>query len=887
MKKFNQLLFATAVMLFTTVAFAQSSIKGKVIDAEMNSPLPGANVLEKGTTNGMTTDFEGSFTLTTQSTSGEIVISYVGYESRTIKFNGDADLGTIVLNPDNSLAEVVIVGSGVIDLAEDRKTPVAVSTIKKSEILARGVGNVEVTEIMKYSPSVFVSPGGGGFGDSALFVRGFDDTNTAVLLNGQPINSQEDGRIFWSNWQGLSDVANAIQIQRGLGSSKLAISSVGGTVNIVTKAADKQRGGSVRFLAGNDSYFKTTAEYNTGVNDKGWAFSFLVDHWQAHRSWAEGTFGQGQNYFFSVGYKPNEKHNFNFLLTGAPQFHGQRWSQRESTIEDDPKFNQHWGYTSGEENGRYTSDIESERRNYYHKPVMNLNWDWTISEKSSLSSVLYASWGRGGGTGPRGEGRLRTPDGQIDYFAIEQQNFGDPDGIGNSGDYLILPGDDDVLGTDDDEDGNYIRRASVNNHSWYGLVTNFNTELNENLNFNVGADLRLYRGDHFRQVVDFYGLEGWANDRPDGAVVTETFEADPWAALFDFADEDQRIDYDYSENINYQGVFSQIEYATDKFSAFFQGAVSNQSFEREGRFQTDENGNQVTRNSDKINKIGYNIKGGTSYAINEANKFFVNAGYYSRQPFLDNIFNDIRTSNDFVNPEVDNEDITGVEAGYEFKIGDNFSAIVNVYYTKWENRVIQEDDGVNTNGTPNDPSDDFNTRTFQRGVNQTHRGVEFDFMYRPTHWLRLNGFISAGSWKYDGESSFDEFDDDTGELINSETGVNRDGVSVPGLAQTTMGLTARANITSGLSLDGGVKYFGNNYRNEPFAALTTRNTGKIDPFALADLGFTYNFNIGKERLTLRGNVFNVLDNVVVSNSDRFGFFNTDGRTYNVSLRYNF
>jgi hypothetical protein len=89
-----------------------------------------------------------------------------------------------------------------------------------------------------------------------------------------------------------------MQIQRGLGSSKLAISSVGGTVNIVMKAAEKQQGGSVRFLSGNDSYFKTTAEYNTGVNDKGWAFSFLVDHWQAHRSWARGTFGQGQNYFF-------------------------------------------------------------------------------------------------------------------------------------------------------------------------------------------------------------------------------------------------------------------------------------------------------------------------------------------------------------------------------------------------------------------------------------------------------------------------------------------------------------------------------------------------------------------------------------------------------------
>ncbi|WP_299112619.1 carboxypeptidase-like regulatory domain-containing protein [uncultured Winogradskyella sp.] len=864
MKKFNQFLFATVMMLFTTVAFAQSTIKGKVIDAEMNSPLPGANVLEKGTTNGVTTDFEGTFTLTTQSDSGEIVISYVGYESKTIQFNGDADLGTIALNSDNSLDEVVIIGSGVIDLAEGRKTPVAVATVKKAEIQAKGVGNVEVTEILKSTPSVFVSPGGGGFGDSALFVRGFDDTNTAVLLNGQPINSQEDGRIFWSNWQGVADVANAIQVQRGLGASKLAISSVGGTVNIVTKAADKQRGGSVRFLAGNDSYFKTTAEYNTGVNDKGWAFSFLIDHWQAHRSWAEGTFGEGQNYFFSVGYKPNERHNFNFLLTGAPQAHGQRWSQSRQRIKDDPKFNQHWGYTSSEENGRYTSEIDSERRNFYHKPVMNLNWDWTINDKSSLSTVLYASWGRGGGTGPRGEGRIRTADGQIDYFAIEQAN----EAIG------VSMGGDDGPG--------YIRRASMNNHAWYGIVSNFNHEFTENLSFNVGTDLRYYKGDHFRQIVDLYGLEGWEED---GVVYTETYDADPWAALFDFADEDDRIDYDYSETITYQGLFTQLEYSKDKFSTFIQAAVSNQTYVREGRHISYSDDN--LGDSDDLNKVGYNIKGGVSYAINDANKFFINAGYYSRQPFLDNVFENIRRENTLVSPEVDNEDITGVEIGYEFKICDNFTAVANFYHTQWENRVDVAGGGTIDNGTPGDPSDDIEVSFFERGINQKHIGAELDFIYRPTSWLRLNGFLSAGSWKFEGASTSDTFNEDTGELISSSEAEDRDGVRVPGIAQTTAGFSANAKITSSLSIDGNINYFGNNYEHDR-TAIQTRNVGKVAAYSLTDFGLTYTYNFGNnDSLVLRGNVFNAFDNIVVSNSDRFGFFNTDGRTYNVSLIYKF
>ena len=84
--------------------------------------------------------------------------------------------------------------------------------------------------------------------------------------------------MYWSNWSGMSDVANAVQVQRGLGSSKLAISSVGGTVNIVSKTTDKKQGGYVRYMSGNDSYIKTTASYNSGLKDNGLAYSVLLDH---------------------------------------------------------------------------------------------------------------------------------------------------------------------------------------------------------------------------------------------------------------------------------------------------------------------------------------------------------------------------------------------------------------------------------------------------------------------------------------------------------------------------------------------------------------------------------------------------------------------------------
>lgn len=857
MKTFNTLFFVVAMFFATSVAFAQGTITGTVVDAE-SGPLPGASVVVKGTTNGTSTDFNGKFSLDVKSASGKIEVSFVGYDTKSVSFNvtgGTQDLGTINLVSNNSLDEVIIVGTGVIDLAEDRKTPVAVSTIKKREIQERAVGNVELPEIIKFTPSVFVSQQT-GFGDGRLTLRGFDDTNTAVLLNGQPINAQEDGRVYWSNWSGMADVANAVQVQRGLGASKLAISSVGGTVNIVMKAAEKKKGGSVRFLTGNDSYFKGTAEYNTGINEKGWAFSVLLDHWQAHRKWGEGTFGQGQNYFFSVGYKPNDKHAFNFLVTGAPQYHGQKWSQSRERTLNDPKFNQHWGYTSDLQGNNYTSDIDSERRNFYHKPVMNLNWDWTISDKSELSTVLYASWGRGGGTGPRGSSAIRDASGQIDYYAIEQSNAA----IGNGG--------------FDNAQSGYIRRASMNNHQWYGIVSNFNQEVNENFSFNVGTDLRYYVGDHFRQVANLYGLTSW---QESGLTYTEEFSPDPWAALFNFADEGERLDYDYSETITYQGLFAQGEYATDKFSAFFQGAISNQSYVRNGRFQGD------LGESDKLNKFGYNLKAGLAYEFVENNQIYFNTGFYSRQPFLDNVFTNIRRSNELVQPEVDNEEITGFEAGYKFELDGVFRAVFNFYHTDWDNRVLLSGGTVNINGV------DTNINIFDRGVRQVHRGVELELDARPTNWLDLRGFVSAGSWQFKGTSNRQVYNDDTNTLISSTSGVNRDGVKVTNAPQFTAGLTARAKVMQGLTIDVNAKHFGNHYPND-IDFNTTPQTGnfpKLDSFELVDFGLTYDFTIGGEKLTFRGNVFNVFDKRGIQDTDAFGFFPIQGRTFNTSLRYFF
>lgn len=896
MKATRDWLLSGLLLLVVSAVMGQGKITGTIIDETLNSGVPGVNVTIKGTSVGTVTDMDGKFSIETTAEKGQLVVSFVGFETTSISFtvqNGQAvDLGSIRLKEDaGQLDEVVVVGRGIIDLAKDRKTPIAVSTIKSAEIVEK-IGAMDITQTMVNTPSVYVAGQAGGFGDSRISVRGFQQDNTAFLLNGQPINGMEDGKMYWSNWSGMSDIANFIQIQRGLGSSKLAISSVGGTVNFVTKATDKREGGFVSSGVGNDSFLKTTAAYNTGIMKNGFGVSVLLTHWQGD-GYNEGTQGRGQNYFISFGYKPNDKHTFNFLITGAPQEHDQNFTKRISDyLTFGRKYNSNWGTLDGE--------YVSERTNFYHKPVANLNWDYNINSTTSLSTVVYASWGRGGGTGNygRGKGQL-TSDGQINFDEIYSKNVQATNGIGSAANYAI--------------------RASMNNHAWYGIVSNFKKELDKNLNLNFGLDLRTYNGDHYRQISNFVGLKGWTESRflrdnnhvipnPNtlpslSNTVTASYNIDPWHSFFNNAPGNQKIDYDYSETISYGGVFGQLEYANDNFSTFVQGAVSNQTHQRFDYYDYQ----KEFQDSEKVANIGYNVKGGIAYVVANKHSVYANAGYYSRQPYHDNIYLNFTNQ---VNPLTENEKVLGLEAGYSFK-SKLFNASINAYRTTWEDRVITTSGVVaktDTIGTTIVNAGDL-IFTENQGVKQVHSGIELDFILKPTNNIDLKGFASVGNWIYEGDAISTLRDENLNPLDVTKTDI--DGGKVGDAAQTSWGLGIRYELLPRFSIDADWRNYDKLYAN-----TVTNNNLELPNYDLMDAGVSYKMLVGKNKqnaVNIRINVNNVFNEIYlseISSSNASGnvngvfpttsesetykgidvrnnaFFGL-GRTWNASIRYTF
>ncbi len=861
-----KLVFIAFFGLISLVSFSQGTLKGKIIDSESNEPLVGASIVKVGTTNGTISNANGEFSLSLDEGSHTIQISFIGYNtfSKSVKVtNGQTtDMGIVGLEASSvSINELVVIGNGVIDIARDRETPVAVSTIKLTEIQTKS-GNQEFPEIMKNTPSVYVASQAGGYGDSRINIRGFAQENIALLFNGQPVNGMEDGKVYWSNWQGLSEVANAIQIQRGLGSSKLAISSVGATINVVTKATDMKEGGRVSALMGNDAYMKYTASYSTGMNEKGWGMSILLSHWQGD-GYNDGTQGKGQTYFISIGYKPSDKHSFNFSATGAPQWHYQNFTKKLSVYDrngdgdisnKEQRFNNNWGYKNGKE--------YSWRENFYHKPVMNLNWDWNISEKSSLSTVLYASVGQGGGTGPYGSSRqynIYDDNGQIDFDQVIANNKA----IDSSGEDFNIDGK---------TIGQYgtaaIRRSSMNMHRWMGSVINFNHDINEKFSYNLGTDFRTYFGEHFRLVDNLLGLDGyWDNNYgavgyneifPGGRVYTQEHKATPymfWKYRNDNIDD--KLDYQNNERISYAGLFGQLEYKTELVSAFVQGAVSTQAYQR---FDYQSYSDQNEQISEKLHHDGFNLKAGGNYNISDQHNVFVNAGYYSRQPFFDDMF--LNYVND-VNEDVANEGVLGLEAGYGYR-SSSLDVDFNAYYTKWTDRQIRQDGDFDGDGSYDDVA-------LFENVGENHLGVELEFEARPTSELTISGFASVGKWEYAGDVNANLWDENRNPIGSGSQTLFLDGVKVGDASQVSFGLIGNYKITKGLTIDADYRQYSKLYAAiDPQSFNTEDHEGSLElpSYGIVDAGASYRWYLKNNNvLKFRLNINNVLNKQYISQSD--------------------
>ncbi|OFY48982.1 MAG: hypothetical protein A2W85_14390 [Bacteroidetes bacterium GWF2_41_31] len=883
MKKLNLLLTFFLTVLFAGVSFSQGTVTGKVVDATYNESLIGATVVLKGTTTGTVTDINGAFSLKLAAGSYTIDVSYIGYELQsfpvTIGDNETHNLGKVKLASTTFALEGVNI---MADRAKERKTPVALSNISKAEIQQQ-LGSQDLPMIMNMTPSVYATPQGGGAGDARMVVRGFNQSNVAIMINGVPINDMENGWVYWSNWDGVADATSSIQIQRGLSAINLATPSVGGTMNIITSPAEMRAGATARLEYGSGNFIKTTFSAHTGLINNKFAASVA-----AVRKVGEGvidkTWTDAWAYYVGLSYNVNKNHRLEIYAVGAPQRHGQNLYKQnvaaysheyatelgasDSTLMKFPEassgrlYNENWNevnssynakqYWNGKEHDRYATDFMNERENYYHKPVANLNWYAQWSKKISQFTTVYYSGGKGGGTGTYGKMQYdRTGPSQIvDWNATIEKNL-DPT-YTNKG----------------------ILRNSVNGQWTIGAITKVKIDFSDHFKGQVGLDWRTAEIEHFYEVRDLLGLQSYV-------FKGNQFDTDAGMQNKVLGD---KVNYFNTNTVDWFGGYAQGEYTNGNLTAYGTFGYSMIKYSYLNHFKTadtlsngdpDVNSGELKSNTDWIN--GFQIKGGLLYNFTETFSAFGNFGYVSKVPIFDNVIDD---SDGTVAKDPQNEKFISYELGAIYKTtNDKVSIKGNFYYTTWQDRTFTT--SVRLTETENGIA-------FIKGVDQRHIGFELEGKYRPINFIGFGAMASIANWTYinDVNATVKNYDDASGSFTTTEIHAYIKDLKVGDAPQTGLALWTNIYPVKGLNIQFIWRNLSNHYADfNPIYRqdkTDTEQVWKTPSYSVFDTHINYTVPMkGRVELDVFAHVFNIFDTFyiqdAVDNSQYNGYYGYDKR----------
>ena len=877
-----------AVIVTVTSVYAQKTrVYGVVKDASSGESLIAANVLvSEG--RGVVTDLDGKYSIEVENGTYTMQISYIGYEatSKVVKVNGgqlevNFSLKTMTLN------EVRVVA----DIAVDRETPVAFTNIDPIRIKEES-SSQPLPLLLNSTPGVYATQQGGGAGDARVTIRGFSQRNISVQIDGVPMNDMENGWVYWSNWFGLDGVTQRIQVQRGLGASKLSIPAVGGSMNILTTGITSKRSTEVSLTVGNNGLVRTKIGYNSGRLKKGWGVTaaFAYDR---QNGWVDATWASRFFYYVKIQ-KQIKNHTLTVSGMGSPQERGQRsWMQpiflydreyaeslgvdlQSTSVTSDPlegnygrRYNRQWGNIIRNRNDpNAMSELQSTAVNFYHKPIFSFKHFWAKG-KWAVSNIAYGSFGRGGGTQLRGNTALNDPYGQYDLSGLYAENI--------NGTSFVPPYDLGIVNDSNQYKARNFMLANINNHYWYGLISTIDYTINDAWSLAMGIDFRSYWVERYSTPYDLLGA--------DYVVINPTVEP---GSLFDPSDNVKRVGdvagYRANTNVYTGGVFAQIEYSKDKFSGFasFSGASNfyrrsdryrkrdlvladttylqelgiNDTLVRNGQTYTHESDEARIATTDWVNFWGGTAKAGVNYNINEHMNVFVNGGVFFRPPTISDVY--AGTSFNIVEG-VSTEIAWGLELGYSVKYS-RWAANLNLYRTTWENRPVTT--SVVIGGTP--------TTINIPNIGSIHQGIELDGVYKTPWFFDVEGLISYGDWRWKGAALAYYFEQGVDTPVDS-VDVDADGVHVGDAAQFQVAGSIKVKPAKGVYIKAQLTYFDNYFSNFNPLDLQGDNRGrdswKVPSYYLLDVHAGWTIKLKKMDVSLRASILNVLDKTYISDAD--------------------
>ena len=603
--------------------------------------------------------------------------------------------------------------------------------------------------IINSNSNIYASEVGYLFSPMRFRYRAFDQKYNDIYINGTPINDMETGQFRYSWVGGLNQQTRNMESAMPFEGNRFSMPGMGGSNNYNFRPASIPAGHRLTLSGANRNYtLRGMYTFNSGLNNKGWAFSANVTYRWASEGYVEGTFYNSLSYFFGVEKVFGDgQHSLSLVTWGNPT---ERASQGAGTDEmywlaNDRYYNPYWGYQNGKKrNSRVVND---------YSPTAMLTWDWTIDHNTKLTTSLLGKYTMYQSTklnynnadNPHPNYWKNMPSSYYDVWDDTDEANRTPQALEDwnraytfwtsskanrqiNWDRLYYSNNQAAA---QGQDAIYYIQAKHNDALTLTLASTLNKQLKKNMLWNVGIMASTNKGMHYQTMEDLLGATTYHNIN---TYALGTYDRNSDEIQYDLnhrnaiIGEGDRFGYDYNLFVNNAKAWTSFNHDWGILHYTIAGKIGYTSMQRDGKMRNGLAANNSYGKSGVAQFLDGGVKLGTSFNLGRGNTLTVGAGYETRAPQARTAFASPEINNDYVT-NLKNEKVFSAEIGYQLQTSW-LHANINAYYsyltdvTDWQNYYF----------------DDINSFSYVSltNIKKVYSGVEAGLRFKVTSSFDIN-----------------------------------------------------------------------------------------------------------------------------------------------------
>ena len=603
--------------------------------------------------------------------------------------------------------------------------------------------------IINSNSNIYASEVGYLFSPMRFRYRAFDQKYNDIYINGTPINDLETGQFRYSWVGGLNQQTRNMESAMPFEGNRFSMPGMGGSNNYNFRPASMPSGHRLTLSGANRNYtLRGMYTFNSGLNNKGWAFSANVTYRWASEGYVEGTFYNSLSYFFGVEKVFGDgQHSLSLVTWGNPT---ERASQGAGTDEmywlaNDRYYNPYWGYQNGKKrNSRVVND---------YSPTAMLTWDWTIDHNTKLTTSLLGKYTMYQSTklnynnadNPHPNYWKNMPSSYYDVWDDTDEANRTPQALEDwnraytfwtsskanrqiNWDRLYYSNNQAAA---QGQDAIYYIQAKHNDALTLTLASTLNKQLKKNMLWNVGIMASTNKGMHYQTMEDLLGATTYHNIN---TYALGTYDRNSDEIQYDLnhrnaiIGEGDRFGYDYNLFVNNAKAWTSFSHDWGILHYTIAGKIGYTSMQRDGKMRNGLAANNSYGKSGVAQFLDGGVKLGTSFNLGRGNTLTIGAGYETRAPQARTAFASPEINNDYVT-NLKNEKVFSAEIGYQLQTSW-LHANINAYYsyltdvTDWQNYYF----------------DDINSFSYVSltNIKKVYSGVEAGLRFKVTSSFDIN-----------------------------------------------------------------------------------------------------------------------------------------------------